>query len=609
MLARIATIIVALAVAGGAHAQDKKRIDKAADLPRFSYKVGGKLDAIVRDDAKFRVFAQELRRDTESVLAQYDIADKAMLRQLLGTIARLDYLEGRYDEALKGAASIRELEDKPADKLVSGLSMRSMIAAERKVGNRTSDAYRAEVRRMVAAELDGMPYDVVQNEIKEAKAGNEIASEALALGYLREAIQPTVDKAGALSSDLAPMLVNARYRIVAVLPVKDTFVTAYSAYLDAHKVEKPDIWVARDVTLAPGKSQAPVRIAIWDSGVDTKLFPEQLVKGADGKPAVIAFDKYANAASGDLQPIPAALQSKVPQMKARLKGFSDLQSNIDSPEASEVKKFLSTLKPDEYKSAIEEINLAGNWMHGTHVAGIAVAGNPYARLAVARIEFGNTLRPDPCPSKELVERDARNMQSYVDFMKKNDVRVVNMSWGGSVKGFEEDLELCGIGQTPDERKAIAREYFDTQKNALTKAMASAPEILFVAAAGNANQDSSFAEAIPAGISLPNLLTVGAVDKAGDEASFTSYGPTVVVHANGYQVESVIPGGDKLAESGTSMASPQVANLAGKVLAVNPALKPAEVIAVIRDTADKTADGRRTLVNPKKAVETALKKAA
>lgn len=609
MLARLATCIVALALAGGAIAQNKKRIEKAADLPRFNYKVDGKLDAIVRDDVKFRAFAKELRRDTESVLAQYDIADRAMLRQLLGTIARLDYLEGRYDDALKGAARIRELEDKPADKMVSGLSMRSMITAERKVGNRTSDAYRAEVKRLISAELDAMPYELVQNEIKEAKAGNEIVSEALALGYIREAIQPTVDKAGALSSDLAPMLVNARYRIVAVLPVKDTFVTAYSTYLDAHKVEKADIWAARDVTLAPGKSQTPVRIAIWDSGVDTKLFPEQLIKGADGKPAVIAFDKYANAASGELQPIPATLQGKVPQLKARLKGFSDLQSNIDSPEASEVKKFLSGLKPDEYKSAIEEINLAGNWMHGTHVAGIAVAGNPYARLAVARIEFGNTLRPDPCPSKELVERDARNMQSYVDFMKKNAVRVVNMSWGGSVKGFEEDLELCGIGKTPDERKAIAREYFDTQKNALTKAMASAPEILFVAAAGNANEDSSFAEAIPAGISLPNLLTVGAVDKAGDEASFTSYGPTVVVHANGYQVESVIPGGDKLAESGTSMASPQVANLAGKVLAVNPALKPTEVIAVIRDTAEKTADGRRTLVNPKKAVEAALKKAA
>ncbi len=104
--------------------------------------------------------------------------------------------------------------------------------------------------------------------------------------------------------------------------------------------------------------------------------------------------------------------------------------------------------------------------------------------------------------------------------------------------------------------------------------------------------------------LPNLITVGAVDKAGDEASFTSYGPTVKVHANGYQVESVIPGGEKLAESGTSMASPQVVNLAAKILAVNPKLGPTDVIALIRDNADKTADGRRTLINPRKTLAAA-----
>jgi hypothetical protein len=40
------------------------------------------------------------------------------------------------------------------------------------------------------------------------------------------------------------------------------------------------------------------------------------------------------------------------------------------------------------------------------------------------------------------------------------------------------------------------------------------------------------------------------------------------------------------------------------------LKPTEVIAIIRSTADKTADGRRTLINPKKAVDAAtMKKAA
>ena len=127
------------------------------------------------------------------------------------------------------------------------------------------------------------------------------------------------------------------------------------------------------------------------------------------------------------------------------------------------------------------------------------------------------------------------------------------------------------------------------------------------AAGNANTDSTFEEAIPAGLVLPNLLTVGAVDLAGDEAGFTSYGPTVKVHANGYQVESTLPGGMIVAESGTSMASPQVANLAAKVLSVNPKLTPPDVIAIIVSTADKSADGRRVLINPKRAVAAAAPK--
>jgi subtilisin family serine protease len=184
------------------------------------------------------------------------------------------------------------------------------------------------------------------------------------------------------------------------------------------------------------------------------------------------------------------------------------------------------------------------------------------------------------------------------------VRVVNMSWGGGVADIESDLEKCGIGKTADERKALARQYFEIQKKSLSGAFSSAPEILFVAAAGNSNNDASFVEYVPSGIVLPNLLTVGAVDSAGEEAPFTSYGPTVKVHANGYQVESFLPGGSRIPMSGTSMASPQVANLAGKLLAVNPKLSPTELIRIIVDTADRTADGRRNLVNPKKALAAA-----
>lgn len=604
MINPIVTMALALALACPAWAQAKQKIEKADDLPRFSYRVDGKLEDVVRDAEKFKPFAAAVRKDTEGVLAGYEIPDRATQRQLLGTLAQLDFLEGRYDDALVRLDQIKALEEKPADKLLSGLQMRSIIEARQKAGDSTSEAFRKDVARRIRAALDVMSYPVIENDAKVGKMRAELIGEALILGQVRDVMQPTVDKAGTLSSDLAPGLVRARYLLVGVLPVKAPLVDAYAEFLAAHKVEKKDIWAARNVALAPGGPYKPVTIAVWDSGVDTKLFPNRVAKDVGGEAAVIAFDRFANPSTGELFPIPDELRARIPQMKSRLKGFSDLQSNLDTREASEVKEWLSTLKPDAYKAAIEEISLAGNYIHGTHVAGIALAGNPYARVLPARIEFDWHLLPDPCPSPELSERSVRAIQGYVDFMRKHDVKVVNMSWGGSVKGYEEALELCGIGASPEERKATARRYFEAERMALERAIVGAPGILFVAAAGNENSDASFTESIPAGIAAPNLLAVGAVDKAGDEAAFTSYGPTVKVHANGYQVESVIPGGERIAESGTSMAAPQVANLAAKILAANPKLSPTEVIALIVGTADKTSDGRRTLIHPAKAVEAA-----
>lgn len=587
-------------------AQTKPRIEKAADLPRFSYPVSGKLEDMVRSAEAFAPLAAAVRRDTESVLNTYDIPDKATRRDLLSLLAVLDYLEGQYDRALARAEEVKALQDKPADKLLSGLRLRAMVAAAKTAPPQgaTAEAFRKAVGAAITRELAPLPYAVIENDIKGSKASAELIGEALILGRVREVLQPIADKGGSLSSEFAPGIVNARFALTAILPLKQTLVDTYGTYLAANKVEKPDIWAARDVTLDAAQKLTPVVLAVWDSGVDTALFKDQLRKGPGGRPAVIAYDKYSQPAKGELMPIPTALQAKLPQMTARTKGFSDLQSNIDSPEASEVKQFLSTLPPAQYKPAIEEINLAGNYEHGTHVAGITLAGNPAARLVVARIEFSHTLKPDPCPSIALARREAKANQAYVDFLKRQRVRVANLSWGGDVKDIENQLEQCGVGKTTDERKAVARKIFDIGKNGLTRAFASAPDILFVAAAGNSNSDASFVESIPAGIVLPNLLTVGAVDRAGDEAPFTSYGPTVKVHANGYQVESFLPGGARVALSGTSMASPQVANLAGKLLAVAPTLKPEQVIRLIVDTAERTPDGRRNLMNPKSALAAA-----
>ena len=290
----------ALLVATGAFAQAKKRIDKAADLPRFTYKVDGDLEALVRDEAKFKAFASQVRRDDEAVLAEYDIAEKATQRQYLGVLAQIAMLEGRHDDALKLSNEIRQLQEKPADKLLSGMQLRAIVAAAKKVGNTSSEAYRQEVGRLIRAELDALPYAVIQNDIRSNKASAEFIGEALVLGRVREVLQPVATKSGALNSDLAPGIVGSRYALVINLPLKATLIDTYSQYLAANKVEKPDIWAARDVALPAGGKNQPVKIAVWDSGVDSALFQAQFMKDAAGKNQFIAFDKYGKPSASEL---------------------------------------------------------------------------------------------------------------------------------------------------------------------------------------------------------------------------------------------------------------------------------------------------------------------
>jgi len=147
---------------------------------------------------------------------------------------------------------------------------------------------------------------------------------------------------------------------------------------------------------------------------------------------------------------------------------------------------------------------------------------------------------------------------------------------------------------------MARELFEIEKQGLYEAIKNAPEILFICGSGNENNDADFSEYIPASFDLPNLVTAGAVDSEGKKTSFTTEGKSVDFYANGYEVESFVPGGDRMKFSGTSMASPNVANLAAKLLAANPQLKPAEIIRLIADGAEaSTEDAKIRLINPKK----------
>lgn len=188
------------------------------------------------------------------------------------------------------------------------------------------------------------------------------------------------------------------------------------------------------------------------------------------------------------------------------------------------------------------------------------------------------------------------MQSFRD----QKVRVVNMSWRYGASRYESALAWHQIGASPEERKEIARRLFAIERDALREAIAAPPEILFVAGSGNEDNNADFEEYIPAGFDLPNLITVGAVDQAGEETRFSTFGKTVAVHANGSEVESFLPGGDRVKFSGTSMASPQVTNLAAKLFALKPELTAVEVRQAILDAAER--NGRVNVIHPRNTAQ-------
>ena len=610
-IAVIAALLCALV--HPAFAQAKKKVSKAGDLPRLTYTLEGTATELITDATKFEPFAAKVRGDIEKILAEYDIADKTTLKDFKGTLLSLELLAGHDEAALALIREMRELEDKPAAKLLTGLSVEARIAARKATGAKQPDdaALREAFQKGYAAKLSALPWEVVQADLKQAKGRLEIASANFFLGIIKGQIEPAIKETGSMSSEVAQTLVGMRSRIQLDLPLKEQAIAALSAVIAAHDVKKPDIWQARDWTLAAGDKAQPVVVAVWDSGVDTAIFKEQQFTNAkeqmngkddDGNGFTddvhgIAYDLESNKENSLLYPLKDA-QARLPSMKNNIKGMMDLQAAIDSPEAGALKKTMSTIKPDEVKPFMEDLGLFSNFSHGTHVAGIAAAGNPFARLLSARITYDHRSIPI-APTTELAKKEAQMYRETVAYFKANGVRVVNMSWGGSQKDIESALEANGIEKDAAKRAELARGIFKIGRDGLYEALKSAPEILFVCAAGNSDNDSEFEELIPSSFRLPNMLTVGAVDQAGDRTSFTTFGKSVEVYANGFEVDSYIPGGDRLKFSGTSMASPNVANLAGKILAVKPSLKPQEVSALIKECSEKGGSENFPLIHPKK----------
>lgn len=187
--------------------------------------------------------------------------------------------------------------------------------------------------------------------------------------------------------------------------------------------------------------------------------------------------------------------------------------------------------------------------HGTHCAGIVSAVTDNGK-GIASIGFNLEIMPVKTVSNTGNGRSLTHAFEGVSYAMRSGADVISMSFGG--------------------------EFSQAQARTITNLMNAGfnAGIVLVAAAGNENVNVPF---VPA--SIPGVISVGATNSSNDQkASFSNFGTTVDVMAPGVNIFSTLGNADNSYGflSGTSMACPLVAGLAGLVLSANPGFSPAQV---------------------------------
>jgi hypothetical protein len=189
------------------------------------------------------------------------------------------------------------------------------------------------------------------------------------------------------------------------------------------------------------------------------------------------------------------------------------------------------------------------WTHGTHVAGIAGAVTNNT-TGIASISNNVRLMAVKGSSSNLY---VSNGYEAIAYAADNGANVINLSWGSPVESITESNTI------------LYAYYLD---------------VVLVAAAGNTNDGTVNYPA-----AYPHVISVASTTYNDTKSVGTTYGQWIDVSAPGTNIYSTIPGNRFGLLSGTSMASPLVAGLAGLLKTFNPLLNPDQVEDCIKNNTD------------------------
>ncbi len=189
--------------------------------------------------------------------------------------------------------------------------------------------------------------------------------------------------------------------------------------------------------------------------------------------------------------------------------------------------------------------------HGTHCAGI-VGARTNNGVGIAAIGFNVKLIGVKCQLNSGSNTGIANGYGGIIYAAKVRARVISCSWGGS-------------GSSAAEQSVINYAWNRG--------------CIVIAAAGNSGVSTVF---YPAGYS--NVYAVASTGTTDVKSGFSNYGSWIDISAPGENILSTLPSNTYGNQSGTSMATPLVAGLAGLMLSKNPLMTQAAVLNCISSTA-------------------------
>ncbi len=292
--------------------------------------------------------------------------------------------------------------------------------------------------------------------------------------------------------------------------------------------------------------------------------------------------------------------------------FFEIQAKIMLEQATvdEMNWINQIIQDDEF---IKRLTIYGNFMHGTHVAGIAARNASKTKILSVKLiptEVGKFIKSYMGEMKEslLLQKDFRItlvkkileelaasqatiMEDISYYIHNHQAAVANGSFGTGYPRSEMIAKaildpLFAREVTREEIADVAKSFLAAMIRENVRMVNAAPDTLFVFAAGNDGLNNDIFPASPTNILANNVISVAATIDRSALAPFSNYGPEMVdVAAPGFNILSTVPGNNYLRVSGTSQAAPYVANIAGEIKSINSSLTPFEIKKIIMSSVD------------------------